>query len=153
MLIPSLPSPLPVVWLRKCNIHAIGPVKVEDFDYTHTSIYIQETMRTGIGGPKSALTAGLSYGLPPILKFGSEELKQKFVPGILRGEVRVCIAITEVSAGYLRCWIPSFVVGCRLMRWCCFGSPTQAVMWRASRLQPRRQRMVRSTSSTGRRSG
>ena len=99
MLIPSLPSPLPVAWLKKIDIHAIGPVKVEDFDYTHTSIYIQETMRTGIGGPKSALTAGLSYGLPPILKFGSPELQERFVPGILKGDVRVCIAITEPDAG------------------------------------------------------
>lgn len=98
MLIPSLPSPLPVAWLRKCNIHTIGPVKVEDFDYTHTSIYIQETMRTGLGGPKSALTAGLSYGLPPILKFGSEGLQERFVPAILEARVRVCIAITEVSS-------------------------------------------------------
>lgn len=97
MLIPSLPSPLPVTWLKKCGIHQIGPVKVEDFDYTHTSIYIQETMRTGIGGPKSALTAGLSYGLPPILKFGSSQLQERFVPDVLLGRKRICIAITEVS--------------------------------------------------------
>lgn len=99
MLIPSLPSPLSVDWLKRIGVHSIGPVKVEDFDYTHTSIYIQETMRTGIGGPKSALTAGLSYGLPPILKFGSPQLQERFVPGILKGDVRVCIAITEPDTG------------------------------------------------------
>jgi acyl-CoA dehydrogenase len=43
MLLPSLPAPLPVEWLKKLGIHDIlGVVKVEDFDYLHMAIYTDE---------------------------------------------------------------------------------------------------------------
>jgi hypothetical protein len=43
MLLPSLPAPLPVEWLKKLGIHELlGVVKVEDFDYIHTMIYCDE---------------------------------------------------------------------------------------------------------------
>lgn len=42
MLIPNLPAPLPVEWLHKVGIYDILGVKVEDWDYFHTSIYLDE---------------------------------------------------------------------------------------------------------------
>ncbi len=43
MLVPSLPAPLPIQWLKKLGVHEIlGLVKVEDWDYMHTAIYIDE---------------------------------------------------------------------------------------------------------------
>lgn len=43
MLLPSLPAPLPVEWLKRLGIHdLLGAVKVEDFDYIHTMIYSDE---------------------------------------------------------------------------------------------------------------
>ena len=43
MLLPSLPAPLPVEWLKKLGIHDIlGVVKVEEWDYLHTAIYCDE---------------------------------------------------------------------------------------------------------------
>lgn len=42
MLIPNLPSPLPVQWLRRLGIHDILGVKVEEWDYLHTGIYLDE---------------------------------------------------------------------------------------------------------------
>lgn len=43
MLIPSMPAPLPAQWLKKLGVHNIlGVVKVEDWDYIHTAIYIDE---------------------------------------------------------------------------------------------------------------
>ena len=43
LLIPNLSSPLPVKWLKKLGIHELpGGLKVEDFDYLHTLIYIDE---------------------------------------------------------------------------------------------------------------
>lgn len=48
MLIPSLPAPLPVHWLRQLGVHEIlGTVKVEDWDYMHTAIYIDEVCGSG----------------------------------------------------------------------------------------------------------
>lgn len=43
MLVPSLPAPLPVDWLKKLGVHDIlGAVTVEEWDYTHTAIYTDE---------------------------------------------------------------------------------------------------------------
>jgi acyl-CoA dehydrogenase len=50
MLIPSLPAPLPVEWLKKLGItELIGGVKVEEFDYIHMMIYSDEvSLQTNI---------------------------------------------------------------------------------------------------------
>lgn len=46
MLIPNLPSPLPVKQLKDAGVHQIGEgegaVKVEDWDYIHTMVYACE---------------------------------------------------------------------------------------------------------------
>lgn len=99
MLIPNLPAPLPVETLKKLGIHKIGPLRVEDFDNFHGSIYVSEMIRSGLNGPSSSLCTGLAYGTPPLLKFASRELQDRIVPDILSGKKRICIAITEPDAG------------------------------------------------------
>lgn len=47
MLVPNMPAPLPVDWLKKLGLHDILGVKVEDWDYMHTGIYIDEVSRRG----------------------------------------------------------------------------------------------------------
>ena len=47
MLLPTLPAPLPVEWLKKLGITDIlGAVKVEEWDYIHTMIYADEVWLT-----------------------------------------------------------------------------------------------------------
>lgn len=46
MLVPNLPAPLPVDWLKRLGIHDILGVKVEDWDYLHTGIYTDEVRRS-----------------------------------------------------------------------------------------------------------
>ena len=41
----------------------------------------------------------MSYGVPPILKYGSRQLQERFLPDLLLGKKRICIAITEPEAG------------------------------------------------------
>lgn len=41
----------------------------------------------------------MSYGVPPLLKFGSKQLQEMFLPDLLLGKKRTCIAITEPEAG------------------------------------------------------
>ena len=55
--------------------------------------------RSGLVGPPASLTTGMSFGVPPILKFGSRQLQEQFLPELLRGKKRICIAITEPEAG------------------------------------------------------
>lgn len=42
MLLPNLPAPLPVDWLKRLGIHDILGVRVEDWDYLYTGIYCDE---------------------------------------------------------------------------------------------------------------
>lgn len=58
----------------------------------------EEMMRTGSGGLVASL-GSLDIGLPPIVKWGSEEMKQRVVPPVLRGEKIAALAITEPSGG------------------------------------------------------
>lgn len=100
MLIPALPAPLPVAWLKRLGFHELlGGLPVEDFDYLHAVIYADEMARSGLAGPPGSLTTGMAFGVPPIIKFGSNELQERFLPELLRGQKRSCIAITEPDAG------------------------------------------------------
>ncbi|PGH05121.1 hypothetical protein AJ79_06869 [Helicocarpus griseus UAMH5409] len=99
MLVPNLPAPLPVAWLKKLGIHDILGVKVEDWDLIYTGIYLDEMNRSGLSGPPSSLTAGMAFGVPPIIKFGSPQLQERFLPELLTCKKRTCIAITEPDAG------------------------------------------------------
>ncbi|KAI9699122.1 MAG: hypothetical protein M1836_003311 [Candelina mexicana] len=100
MLIPSLPAPLPVDWLKRVGIHDIQGVKVEEWDYIHTAIFCDEVgVSSGLAGPPSSLMTGMAYGVPPLLKFGSKQLQHRFLPDLLLGKKRTCIAITEPEAG------------------------------------------------------
>lgn len=54
-----------------------GGVKPEEFDYFHELIVHEENARTGYPGFNDGLGAGLVIGMPPVLNFGSYELKAK----------------------------------------------------------------------------
>lgn len=99
MLLPNLKSPLPIKWLKRLGLNDILGVPIEEWDYLHTAIWVDERARTGISGPGSSLTPGFAYAIPPILNFGSEALQEKFLPQLLPGHARACIAITEPQAG------------------------------------------------------
>lgn len=51
--------------------------------------------RAGLAGPPAAITTGMAFGIPPILHFGNRQLQEKFLPDLLLGKKRICIAITE----------------------------------------------------------
>ncbi|KAK2603574.1 hypothetical protein QQS21_004254 [Conoideocrella luteorostrata] len=99
MLLPNLPAPLPVQWLKQVGINDILGVKIEEWDYLHTGIYCDELARSGLAGPGASLNAGFAFGIPPVIKHGSKELQKRFLPDFLTGKKRTCIAITEPDAG------------------------------------------------------
>lgn len=55
--------------------------------------------RSGLAGPSGSLNAGFAFGIPPIVKFGNPQLQERFLPDLLTGKKRSCIAITEPEAG------------------------------------------------------
>lgn len=76
-----------------------GNLKHDEFDIFHEFVCVDEISRCGSGGFIWALMGGLGIGLPPVMNFASEELKQKVVPGCLAGDKFIALAITEPSAG------------------------------------------------------
>lgn len=51
--------------------------------------------RSGLAGPCGSLTAGMAFGVPPIIRYGNRQLQDRFLPDLLLGRKRTCIAITE----------------------------------------------------------
>jgi acyl-CoA dehydrogenase len=41
----------------------------------------------------------MAVAVSPLLQYGSEELKERFLPDLLLGKKRTCLAITEPDAG------------------------------------------------------
>lgn len=41
----------------------------------------------------------MAFAVPPLLKYGSEELQKRFLPDLLLGKKRTCLAITEPDTG------------------------------------------------------
>ncbi|RDB25723.1 Acyl-CoA dehydrogenase family member 9, mitochondrial [Hypsizygus marmoreus] len=76
-----------------------GLVKPEEFDYFHELIITQEFARSSLRGYGDGLLGGKVIGLPPVLNFGSEELKARVVPEVLDGKKFICLAISEAQAG------------------------------------------------------
>ncbi|KAM5538555.1 hypothetical protein V8D89_007888 [Ganoderma adspersum] len=76
-----------------------GIVKPEEFDYFHELIINQEIARCGARGYGDGLQAGCVIGLPPVLNFGSPELKARVVPEVLGAKKFICLAVSEAYAG------------------------------------------------------
>ncbi|KAI0049781.1 acyl-CoA dehydrogenase NM domain-like protein [Auriscalpium vulgare] len=76
-----------------------GIVKPEEFDYFHELVVTQELARTGARGYGDGLQAGAVIGLPPVLNFGSDEVKARVVPEVLSGKKFISLAVSEAFAG------------------------------------------------------
>ncbi|KAJ3531395.1 hypothetical protein NM688_g7582 [Phlebia brevispora] len=108
------PSQSVIDKMAELNIHAMrmgpgkhlrglklmnGIVAPEEFDYFHELVITQEIVRCFARGYGDGILAGCVIGLPPVLNFGSEELKAKVVPEVLGGKRFICLAVSEAHAG------------------------------------------------------
>jgi len=71
----------------------------EDFDYFHELIITQEVSRIGARGYSDGFLGGMVIGLPPVMNFGSPEVRKKVVGPVLAGEKYISLAISEAFAG------------------------------------------------------
>ncbi|KAJ7621209.1 acyl-CoA dehydrogenase/oxidase [Roridomyces roridus] len=76
-----------------------GTVTPEEFDYFHELIINTELARFGGRGFVDGILAGAVIGLPPVMNFGSPELKARVIPEVLSGKKYLALAITEAFAG------------------------------------------------------
>eukprot|EP00928_Gymnodinium_smaydae_P028758 TRINITY_DN2184_c1_g1_i6.p1 TRINITY_DN2184_c1_g1~~TRINITY_DN2184_c1_g1_i6.p1 ORF type:complete len:441 (-),score=108.29 TRINITY_DN2184_c1_g1_i6:1502-2740(-) len=78
---------------------ANGLVKAEEFDYFHELIVHEERSRTMCPGFEDGLDGACSIGMPVVLKYGADWMKQLVTPPVFRGEQTVVLAISEAFAG------------------------------------------------------
>ncbi|MHC1563678.1 acyl-CoA dehydrogenase family protein [Actinomycetospora sp. C-140] len=69
------------------------------FGITEACLLLEEVARSG-GGMNAASAIHLSiFGMQPVVKHGSDELKARTIPRIVDGSLHVCFGVTEPEAG------------------------------------------------------
>src|SRR6266568_443058 len=68
-------------------------------DWGHSIVLAEEMARSCSGGVGMAVAVQSEMATPPILKFGTEEQKQRYLVPAIRGEKIVCLGISEPNAG------------------------------------------------------
>ncbi|CAA0080318.1 acyl-CoA dehydrogenase family protein [Zhongshania aliphaticivorans] len=71
----------------------------EGIDQWHINITNEEFTRAGSAGGLISNLLIHGIGLPPVINYGSEALKQMVAPSVLAGEKRISLGITEPSGG------------------------------------------------------
>lgn len=82
--------------LAKYKVKSVAP---EHWDHFHELIITDELSRCASGGVVWNLLGGFGIGCPPLVRFGNKSVVERVVPGILAGDKRICLAITEPDAG------------------------------------------------------
>jgi acyl-CoA dehydrogenase len=98
----ALPDEL---WLKAAAVGILGLGYPEEFggvsegiDIWHKNILNEELARVAVGGLSATLMVH-GIGLPPLINFASEAIKQEVAPQVLAGTKRISLAITEPGAG------------------------------------------------------
>jgi alkylation response protein AidB-like acyl-CoA dehydrogenase len=68
-------------------------------DYFCSVVLSEEMARARCGGLGMAVAVQTDMATPPILKFGTEEQKQRYLVPAIKGEKVACLGITEPNAG------------------------------------------------------
>ena len=63
------------------------------------AIMMQAVSESGGGLGAASSIHGPVFSMQPVALFGTEEQKQRMIPPVLRGEDRICFAVTEPNAG------------------------------------------------------
>ena len=93
------------LWPKAAAVGILGLGYPEEFggvsdgiDIWHKNILNEEMARIAVGGLSATLMVH-GIGLPPVLNFASEAIKQEVAPPVLAGTKRISLAITEPGAG------------------------------------------------------
>jgi len=89
-------------WLRAGREGLLGIALPVEYgggggDYGHCAVFAEEYARAGLAGPSFAMHSDVIA--PYIARCGSEEQKQRWLPGACSGELILAIAMTEPGTG------------------------------------------------------
>jgi acyl-CoA dehydrogenase len=68
-------------------------------DWLHEAVLAEELAWCGSGGVAAGVGAHINIATPPILRFGTEDQKQRYLATAIAGEKIAALAITEPDAG------------------------------------------------------
>ena len=68
-------------------------------DYFSSIVLTEEMGRSACGGLSMAVSVQVGMATPPILKFGTEEQKQRYLVSAINGTKVACLGISEPNAG------------------------------------------------------
>ncbi|HKF73218.1 MAG TPA: acyl-CoA dehydrogenase family protein, partial [Stellaceae bacterium] len=66
---------------------------------SEAAVMMQAVAQSGAGFSGASAIHINIFGLNPVVVFGTEEQKQRFLAPLIRGEVKACFAVTEPDAG------------------------------------------------------
>ncbi len=90
------------LWNKAGEQGFLSPTVPEEYggvgvDFRYNAIVDEECARSGLTGIGWGLHSDIA--VPYIVRYGSEEQKQKYLPGCVSGEIVTAIAMTEPAAG------------------------------------------------------
>lgn len=91
--------PLEKEYLDKAGITLPAGIQPSEWDQFHSIIVTDELTRSGFLGVNWGMGGGNGIGGPPLVRFGTKELKDELLPSLLKGDIRVCLGVTEPGAG------------------------------------------------------
>lgn len=94
----GLPFPYIPAQYRPREFESIAGIPADELDVFHGLILSDEGARIE-GGVGIGLGGANSIGVPPILNHGTEEQKQRWLPGLFTRQTNFCLGITEPSGG------------------------------------------------------
>lgn len=80
------------------ELRSVAGIQSDELDIFHMMILVDEAARFE-GGVAIALAGANSIGVPPIINHGTEEQKQRWLPGLFTQQTNFCLGITEPSGG------------------------------------------------------
>jgi alkylation response protein AidB-like acyl-CoA dehydrogenase len=92
------------VFERMGELGLLGLDKPEEYggqggDYYTSLVLAEELAHAQCGGLAMGIAVQTDMAMPPILKFGTEEQKQRWAVAAIQGKAILCIGITEPDAG------------------------------------------------------
>lgn len=92
------------VFKRMGELGFLGLTMPEEYggqggDYITSVVRAEAMAHSNSGGLNMGIAVQTDMTMPPILKFGSEEIKQKYLTPAIKGEKILCLGITEPDAG------------------------------------------------------
>ncbi len=92
------------IWTKMGEMGFLGLGYPEQYgglnlDFFYDVVFCEEISKTFSGGFMITQMVVQYMSCPYILKYGSDELKEKYLPGIISGELISCIGISEPGAG------------------------------------------------------